>query len=619
MLGIKETQEKIARENLDYKDLIKAEDSNVREKNIPLAVLEETQPIPLPAIGWKKCYKDVSTTAATYCTVFALTSVGGFACALFMKKIDLENFEAAALVNAQRNAVTMLFTSPGYIVSSLVAQSLKGKKSRNEIARIQQAGWIINAFAFIPAAVVYSLSEQIFILLRQPKNVAKIAQPFFWGYMPGALATSLLVASLQFPSGLNKRVMLVLIDLATLGLSIGLTRLFALGAGKFPKLGMIGYGYAQSIAASVYLLLISLLLGIKKEFRKYHLYKLRWHWFSDIEKILKLGIASTAGVLGEIAIFIAFPLFAGAMGQTSLAAQGIISFYAGLILISTFSFFRTSLILIGGSFGGGRFKDIPRYACANLSLTIVVPLIGLILTSTIPNQLANAFLVGVPIPAINGTMMNSTDINGSFINNTVFAEMFKQDVYDKLQVAFPIAALGSLFDSIRMTLMGALIGLNEVKLPGIVNLLTQLFIILPLMYALGFHTSLGITGMQVAYAIGGFVLASFMSYYLYKWKPDQEHSAIQHTTIELHPTSDSKQADDSNFKIAQNKNTLATASLDDLIDLPALTSSSTQDNKKSWWNNGMSWFSIRGVNKNSSPSNIILSREVSIPKKLYYP
>ncbi len=58
-----------------------------------------------------------------------------------------------------------------------------------------------------------------------------------------------------------------------------------------------------------------------------------------------------------------------------------------------------------------------------------------------------------------------------------------------LKLNLPLSAGNDLLDGIRLVLMGALLGKQDVFIPTNWQPITQLFIMLPLMYVLLFHTS----------------------------------------------------------------------------------------------------------------------------------
>ena len=74
-----------------------------------------------------------------------------------------------------------------------------------------------------------------------------------------------------------------------------------------------------------------------------------------------------------------------------------------------------------------------------------------------------------------------------------------------------IVALFQIFDGLQVAILGALRGMQDVKIPTLIAFISYWVIGFPLCYYLGLHTPLKSTGIWIGLLVG---LASFLFYYI---------------------------------------------------------------------------------------------------------
>ncbi|MFN7096054.1 MAG: MATE family efflux transporter [Gammaproteobacteria bacterium] len=488
------------------------------KKEIVTVVLEKPPPqheLLYNPITYVQAFKELLVTGATISGSLIILQLDEFLSVYLLKNLNSDALEAILLIQREKGIAIGLLSAPVGVLSVLVSAAIKGQKPNEEIAAIFQAGLLTGVVFSLPYILFAALNKYILVACGQDPVIAEEVQDFFWGYLPSITPFFLQYAAAQFFLGAQKRILTVAIDAGGTALSLGLTYIFSYGLGALPRQGMRGYGFAKTVATLLCVAGYGLLLQFYPYFRSYRLFSCQWQLKEKIIVILKLGLPVMVAVFGEIGLQFASVLMAGALGREYLIAQSIVAAYNSLMVISILGFFRATSILVSGAVAQTRFNDVNRYILSGTVLTSLAPLIFLAGSLLIPRTLANVFL-------------NSADEVNPVITNM-------------LKLNLPLSAGNDLLDGIRLVLMGALLGKQDVIIPTIGNLITQLFIMLPLMYVLAFHTQLELAGLQIGNMIGIVLMSTLMCFKLFMpninccrkkdYKDYDENTLLKSTTI----------------------------------------------------------------------------------------
>jgi multidrug resistance protein, MATE family len=438
----------------------------------------------LPVVhSFKDIFKDSLLNGLTLCGINAAINTNIFVSGTIIKAVNQDTLAAYSLIYSETAALVLIFVAPLNAINVAVSHSKKNNATDDEIARIIQAGWIFAGILTIPSLLISTINWPLLKLLQQESNVAQIAQEYFWYSLPGWLPLYVQFASGQFISGLKKRLVPLALDLSILGLSIFLTETFALGKFGAPRLDIKGYAISLAISNWVNMFGYKTILFIYKDFRQYQLFKKRPGLLEELGKLAKIGMPVMIAYLGEAGIILSSAFMAGKMGTEQLITQSVFGLYLVLLTVPSISLFESTSVLVSGALGAKRIKDIRRYILSNLSLSLISPSIALALTTTIPKEFMRPFI--------------DPD------------SVYNKNIVSNLTTSLPLLAAGNIFDSARMVLSGSLLGMKDVKVSSLVNVLIQILLIVPLMYILGFHTSLDVNGLMVAYLIGSFILTLY--------------------------------------------------------------------------------------------------------------
>jgi len=522
-------------------------------------------------MGRKKSYKKILYNSLppflTSFIAYSALNLNYFISGIFLKEVNRETFAAMSLIRAETLFFITLLTAPLNAISITVGHAFKAKIPFRNIARTAQSGWLLAGVLSLPVMALFSAAKPILLGLGQNATLVDVTQSFFWPYLGGVTPLFLQFATVMFLYAINKNGIVIGMSLLlNLGFSLALTYILTtdrLGA----RLGATGYGIAQTVTNGIALITYMAILFFKKEFKKFLLFK--WHkkYFTPIVELLKLGLPIIVAFLGEMGVLLSFSIMAGVLGKDELIAQNVYSLYLSLLTISSIALFRSTSVLSSRAFSEQKFHDLKRYTIVNTALSMVFPLVFLLPFSIAPTQMSQIYI-------------NATDAEN-------------KNITDILSTALPLTAAGNLFDSTRLAISGALLGMQDAALPSIVNCVVQLFIVIPLMYALGFHTSLGISGFLVAYGIGGLILSVFMGF-RFNQTFHQKIEEVKNQNFEITFNEDHKSMD---ILKADNENP------------PSASSTSTSSN---FWGMDLNFFKRA---KNSKPQdqleNIVIKKNES--------
>jgi len=206
------------------------------------------------------------------------------------------------------------------------------------------------------------------------------------------------------------------------------------------------------------------------------------------KKIITLGLPSALQMFFEVALFTGAIWLCGTIGKTSQAANQI------ALSLATFTFMFVSglsvagMIRIGNQKGIGDFIKLRVVARSIFLLAILVQGIFGLLFVLLHNYLPTFFL-----DAANSLQLKDNSEVISIAGNLIL-----------------IAAIFQISDGIQVVVLGALRGLQDVKIPMYITFVAYWLIGFPISIYLGLYTSLKAIGVWIGLLSGLTVAAVFL-------------------------------------------------------------------------------------------------------------
>ncbi len=334
-----------------------------------------------------------------------------------------------------------------------------------------------------------TLSQPIMELLNQPKEVIVLAKPFLVWVAFSLVPLVIYQAYKQFADGLSMtKYSMYAIILANI-LHVFINYILIYGIWIFPKLGIIGAAIGTVISRIAMVVFMYLILNSKEKLKPY-LHQFSWNEIkkSAIVKIADLGIPSAMQMLFEVLLFTAAIWLCGTIGKTSQAANQIALSLASLTFMFAMGLSVVSMIRVGNQKGLQDYKNLVIVARSVFILTILIEVFFAIIFIVLHQILPILFL----------NMENPSQI---LDNKEVIL------IASKLLL---VAAVFQISDGIQVVVLGALRGLQDVRIPMYITFVSYWIIGFPISFYLGLYTNLEAVGVWIGLFAGLTAAALFL-------------------------------------------------------------------------------------------------------------
>lgn len=325
------------------------------------------------------------------------------------------------------------------------------------------------------------LLKPLMYMMKQPPEVVELAMPYLDLVAFSLVPLIIFQAFKQFSEGLSQTKYPMYATIIANVVNIVLNYLLIFGSFGFPKLGIVGAALGTLTSRFIMVFYIWFLLKGKKKFHDY----VTGFNFKKIEnkvmhKIIGLGFPSALQMFFEVAIFTGAIWLSGVLGKNAQAANQIALNLSSMTFMFGMGLGVAAMIRVGNQKGLQNFKELRRMAQSIFFLTFLVEIVFAVL-----------FLWGRDwFPTIY------LDVNDTknMADNTEVIIMASQLLF--------VAAFFQISDGIQVVVLGALRGLQDVKIPTVLTFVAYWLIGFPISYYLGLHTDLKSTGIWIGLLTG---------------------------------------------------------------------------------------------------------------------
>ena len=205
-------------------------------------------------------------------------------------------------------------------------------------------------------------------------------------------------------------------------------------------------------------------------------------------KIASIGAPSAMQMLFEVALFTASVWLCGTIGASSQAANQVALSLASLTFMFAMGLSVTAMIRVSNQKGLGDYKKLLIVSRSIFLLAIMIEFLfaGLFI----------AFHKVLPM-----LFLNPNDVAEGLTNAEVVG------IASKLLI---IAAIFQISDGIQVVVLGALRGLQDVKVPMYMTFVAYWILGFPISFYLGIYTDLGAVGVWIGLLVGLTAAAIFL-------------------------------------------------------------------------------------------------------------
>jgi len=391
--------------------------------------------------------------------------------------VSYKQLAAAALVISVMNIPFVIGIGMTISVSQMVSMA-HGRSDAQKVSHYFFNGFFICAITAIVIAAGLVLGRNVLFHLNQNEEVAMLAAPFL-NLMAISIVPMLLFMTLkQFADGLEYTRTAMIISLAGLPLNVFLNWLLIFGNWDFPRLELMGAGWATLITRTLMFLVLAIIILRHVTFRRYvAVRKNQWKLNRQtIKELLHIGVPSSLQIGMESGAFAVSGILIGTISAVAQAAHQIALSCASFTFMASMGLAQAGSIRVSNAYGRSDFNKI-----------------SIIGRSTI----VTAILYGI-FCAAGFTLLRNV-LPHAFNKNA--------EVLELAAVLLLYAAVFQISDSTQAISAGLLRGIKDVKIPTILIAIAYWIIGLPVGYLFGFYFKMGAAGMWLGF-ITGLTMAS---------------------------------------------------------------------------------------------------------------
>lgn len=406
----------------------------------------------------------------------ALTHLGmmmmGTVDVMMLGRVSERALAASALANTIAIGLTILPMGILLALDPLVAQA-HGAADPRGVARHLRHGIVLAVLLAIPlSAAMWPLDEPL-RLIGQKSEIVHLSASYLRALISGNFAFLLFVAVRHTLQAMSiVRPALIAIVAANL---VNVVANYALIFGHFgfPALGVVGSGWATSLARWV--LVLVLVAAAWPAFRSYlaRANDERGPWIRPalLARMVRLGFPIGLQISLEIWFFVTVALMMGNLGTRELAAHQVALTLASITFMVPLGIGGAAATWVGNAIGRHSLLAARRSGLACLGLGAVVMALAGLAFWLAPGLLARLITDQMAVIVLASTLI-------------------------------PVAALFQIFDGLQVVAFGVLRGAADTRIPAVIALIGFWGFGLPLGWFLAFRAGLGPRGLWWGFTTG---------------------------------------------------------------------------------------------------------------------
>lgn len=382
------------------------------------------------------------------------------------------------------NSLVMMFMYVGIgfstAITPLVAEA-DGANDKPEAKRVLKHGIVLCTILGIGLFLMILACKPLLYWAKQPEEVVELAIPYLNLVAFSIIPMLIFQAFRQFSEGMSQTKFPMYATILANVLNIIINYLLIFGSFGFPKMGIIGAAVGTLVSRFVMLFFLFAVLRLKKEYRKFvsnfNFKRLESKMF---KKQINLGLPSSMQVFFEVAIFTAAIWLSGVLGKNPQAANQIALNLSSMTYMVGIGLSVAAMVRVGNQKGLQNFKELRRIAKSVFFLTLVIELLFASLFLLFRDWLPTLYLD----------------------ENDVINQKDNLEVIGLAAKLLFVAAFFQISDGIQVVVLGALRGIQDVKVPTALTFVAYWLIGFPISYYLGLHTELKSTGIWIGLLSG---------------------------------------------------------------------------------------------------------------------
>ena len=327
-------------------------------------------------------------------------------------------------------------------------------------------------------------------VMDQPEEVVQLAVPYLDLVAFSLVPLIIFQAFKQFSDGLSLTKYPMYATIVANVLNIIINYILIFGKFGFPEMGIVGAAVGTLVSRFVMLFYLWWLLA-KREKSKPYVTQIKFFKLKKqaLQKLTNLGLPSALQMFFEVGIFTSAIWLSGTLGANAQAANQIALNLSSMTFMVAMGLSVAAMIRVGNQKGLKDFKALKRIAES-------IFLVGFVFA-----------VVFALVFVIFNTMLPDLYVDLDDPNNAV-------DTAEVVKIAATLllaAAVFQISDSLQVITLGALRGLQDVKIPTVITFISYWIIGFPISYFLGKEEAYGSLGIWLG-LLAGLTVAAVLLY-----------------------------------------------------------------------------------------------------------
>lgn len=373
-------------------------------------------------------------------------------------------------------------------ITPLIAEA-DAEQNTKKIRTTFHHGLLLCTILGVVLFVLTVLSKQLMYFMNQPETVVVLAAPYIDWVAFSLIPVIIYQGYKQFADGLSQTKYSMYAILFANVVHVFFNYVLIYGVWFFPKLGIVGAALGTVISRILMVIFMHYIMKhnaiMKRHFKNFTFKEIKK---SILKKIIDLGFPSAMQMLFEVTLFTAAIWLSGTLGKNNQAANQIALILASSTFMVAMGLNVTAMIRVGHAKGAADFKGLIVVARSIFLLAILIESLFAILFIVFHNYLPHLFL-------------NTTDVSQLADNNEIIM------ITAKLLL---VAAIFQISDGVQVVVLGALRGLQDVKIPMYITFVAYWIVGFPVSFYLGKYTDLKAVGIWIGLLAGLTAAAVFL-------------------------------------------------------------------------------------------------------------
>lgn len=329
---------------------------------------------------------------------------------------------------------------------------------------------VLAVFLFL----ILLLAKPLMYIMNQPEEVVDLAMPYLNLVAISIIPLIIFQAFKQFSDGLSMTRYPMYATVVANVVNVILNYIFIFGKLGMPELGVVGAAIG-TLASRV--IMVGYLWYILSQHYKSRDFVLNIKFFTlskaMLKKVWNLGVLSAMQMFFEVAIFTSAIWLSGILGKNPQAANQIALNLSSMTFMVATGFSVAAMIRVGNQKGLKRFLELRRITFSIFLLSTLLAVVFAIFFMIFNTALPKLYL--------------------DYDNMAEFA-----DNYEVVSIAAKLLLIAAVFqisDTVQVVALGALRGMQDVKIPTLITFIAYWLIGFPISYYLSLYTDYGSAGI----------------------------------------------------------------------------------------------------------------------------